>query len=226
MTDIPLPPYELRMGGKHFKKDADFIEAGVRDARLLRRRAGLGRNKTVLDWGCGAGRLAVGIKTLLGSVADYHGVDVQPTLVQWAQDNLADEHTRFSLVDQHNARYNPDGTATHDIPAEPGTVDVFHAYSVFSHMTLEDVAGYSHTIAGLLTPTGRAAVTAFVEDDVPDVAINPDGYLDLPLKGELHVVRFNRRFLEDLWWQAGLAVSEYRHGQDTDGQSLYVLRQR
>ena len=61
-----------------------FVNAGVRDVRQLRQRAGLGRRKRVLDWGCGAGRLAVGIKHLLGHVEDYHGVDVQPALIEWA----------------------------------------------------------------------------------------------------------------------------------------------
>jgi len=229
---IPLPPYSLRMGGRHFKKDADFVEAGVRDVRQLRQRAGLGRRKRVLDWGCGAGRLAVGIKHLLGHVEDYHGVDVQPELLTWAAENLSDDHTRFSLVDAANARYNPGGTPSYEIPAEPGSVDVFHAYSVFSHMLAGDVAGYAATIAGLLTTEGnrgtggRAAVTAFVEEDVPDCEENPPGYLDLAWDGPLHCVRYERRFFEATMAEAGLAVSEFVHGRETDGQSLYVLRRR
>lgn len=223
---IPLPPFELRMGGKHFKKDADFVAAGVRDAKLLRQRAGLGRRKRVLDWGCGAGRLAIGIKHLIGSVEDYHGVDVQPRLVGWAQDNLADDHFRFTLVDAHNARYNPDGTPSFEIPADDGSVDVLHAYSVFSHMLTSDLAGYGATIARVLDPRGRAWVTAFVEEDVPDCVENPVGYLDLELDGALHCVRYDRRFFEATLWDAGLAVDEYVHGRETDGQSMYVLRRR
>ncbi|WP_139980003.1 class I SAM-dependent methyltransferase [Nocardioides litoris] len=223
---IPLPPYELRMGGKHFKKDHAFVNAGVRDARVLRQRAGLGRRKRVLDWGCGAGRLAVGIKHLMGDVEDYHGVDVQPTLVAWAQEHLADDRFRFTLVDAHNARYNPDGRPSYDIPGEDGSVDVLHGYSVLSHMTASDVAGYARTIARLLAPDGRAALTAFVEEEVPDCVENPEGYLPIPLKGELHCVRYERHFFEATMWDAGLAVSDFAHGRETDGQSMYVLRRR
>lgn len=225
-VSVPLPPARLRMGGAHFRKDADFIEAGVRDVRLLRRRAGLTRKSRLLDWGCGAGRLAIGVKHLLGNVEDYHGVDVQPELLYWARDNLTDAHTRFTLVDQKNARYNPHGDETHDIPAGPGSVDVLYSYSVFSHMTTPDVAGYAATIARILAPQGRALMTAFVEDGVPDCVENPTGYRSLEWKGALHCIRFNRRFFEDTLYDAGLCVDEFVHGRETDGQSMYVLRRR
>lgn len=223
---IPLPPRRMRMGGAHFRRNKGFVEGGIRDVRLLRRRAGLRADSRLLDWGCGAGRLAVGVKALMGHLADYHGVDVQSDLIAWAQANLADEHTRFTLVDQHNERYNPTGTPTFDIPADPGSVDVLYSYSVFSHMLTDDVAGYSATIASLLAPEGRAVMTAFVEDDVPDCVENPGDYRKLDWKGALHCVRFDRRFFEATLWDAGLAVAEFVHGQETDGQSLYVLRRR
>jgi SAM-dependent methyltransferase len=223
---IPLPPYSLRMGGVHFKKDEDFVAAGVRDVRLLRRRAGLGPRKRVLDWGCGAGRLAIGIKHLMGHVADYHGVDIQPELLGWAKDHLTDEHTRFTLVDAHNARYNPDGEQSFHIPADDGSVDVLYAYSVFSHMLTHDLAGYGATIARILAPEGRAWVTAFVEEDVPDCVENPTDYRKLEWKGALHCVRYDRRFFEATLYDAGLAVDEFVHGRETDGQSMYVLRRR
>lgn len=225
-ASIPLPPYSLRMGGLHFKKDVAFVRAGVRDTRVLRQRAGLTEDSRVLDWGCGAGRLAIGIKHLMGHVADYHGVDIQPDLLTWAKDHLSDDHMRFTLVDAHNARYNPDGTPSFEIPADDGSVDVLYAYSVFSHMLTHDIAGYGATIARILAPEGRAWMTAFVEEDVPDCVENPTDYLKLEWSGALHCVRFDRRFFERTLWEAGLAVEEFVYGKETDGQSMYVLRRR
>jgi hypothetical protein len=37
-------------------------------------------------------------------------------------------------------------------------------------------------------------------------------------------VRFDRRFFEGLVAGAGLEVEDFTHGQETDGQSLYILR--
>jgi cyclopropane fatty-acyl-phospholipid synthase-like methyltransferase len=226
MTRPPLPPKNLRMGGVHFRSDQKYIAGGVRDVRRLVRKAGLREDSRLLDWGCGAGRLAVGITLELGHIREYHGVDVQEKLVRWAAANLADEHTRFTLVDQHNARYNPAGRAGFEIPSDDGSVDVFYGYSVFSHMVADDVAGYSRTIAKILSPDGRVFLTAFVEDGVPDFEENPEGYLALAMQGPLHCVRFNRPFFEALLLDAGLGVEEFIHGRETDGQSLYILKRR
>lgn len=223
---LTLPPMALRMGGAHFRQDTDFVAAAIRDVALLQRHAGLTRESRLLDWGCGAGRLAVGIRQSLGHVRDYHGVDVQPSLLDWARDHLTDDHTRFSLVDQRNERYNPEGRVDFEIPADPGSVDVLYAYSVFSHMLEPDVRGYARTIASILAPQGRAVMTAFVENAVPDCEENPDEYRKLAWKGRLHCVRFDRQFFERLLWDAGLAVDEFVYGRETDGQSLYSLRLR
>jgi ubiquinone/menaquinone biosynthesis C-methylase UbiE len=162
------------MGGAHFQQDAAFIATSVADVRRLQDRAGLTEQSRLLDsWGCGAGRLAVGIKHTLGHVADYHGVDVQPEPIAWAAANLTDDHTRFALVDVANARYNPDGTRTQSIPAPDSSVDVFYAYSAFSHMLIDDISTYCREIARLLAFGGRAMVTAFVEEGVASWSENP-----------------------------------------------------
>jgi cyclopropane fatty-acyl-phospholipid synthase-like methyltransferase len=221
-----LPPSKYRMGGKHFKNDAAFIKTAVRDVKRLEKCAGLTKDSRLLDWGCGAGRLAVGVREHLGRVADYHGVDVQPELIDWAQANLAGPGYRFTCVDVSNERYNPDGTPTRTLAVEPGTVDVFYAYSVFSHMNDEDTPAYLQLIREALAPGGRAFVTCFVEEDVPGWEENPEGYGPLEWKGRLHCTRFARWHFEDHVNGARLAVDRFEYGRETDGQSLYVLRSR
>lgn len=225
-TVTVLPPSKYRMGGKHFKNDASFVKTAVEDVERLEEYAGLSRDSRLLDWGCGAGRLAVGIREHLGRIADYHGVDVQPELITWANDNLAGPGFRFTCVDVSNERYNPDGTPGRTLAAEPDSVDVFYAYSVFSHMNDEDTPAYLRLIADALTPTGKAFVTCFVEEEVPGWEENPEGYGPLEWKGRLHCTRFDRRHFEEHVNGARLAVDRFEYGRETDGQSLYVLRRR
>lgn len=223
---LPLPPGKYRMGGKHFKNDKAFIKTAVRDVRRLVKYCDLSEGSTLLDWGCGAGRLAVGVREDFGQIRDYHGVDIQPELIEWANENLAGDGFRFTCLDVSNERYNPDGSPDRTLAAEPGTVDVFYAYSVFSHMNDDDTPAYLTLIAEALSPRGKALVTCFVEEDVAGWEENPEGYGPLEWKGRLHCTRFSRRHFEDHVEAAGLAVDRFEYGRETDGQSLYVLRHR
>ena len=214
------------MGGKHFKNDDAFIRTAVRDVKRLERLAGLTAESRLLDWGCGAGRLAVGVLEHFPNrrIADYHGVDVQPDLISWARQNLTAPGFRFTCVDVANERYNPAGLPEPTIAADPESVDVFYAYSVFSHMNDDDTATYLHLIAEALSPAGRAFVTCFVEEGVPDWEENPEDYGPLEWKGRLHCTRFARSHFENPAAEAGMAVDRFVYGRETDGQSLYVLR--
>ena len=99
---------------------------------------------------------------------------MQRHLVDWACENLARPGFRFSGVDVSNARYNPDGSPDRSIPADAGSVDVFDAYSVFSHMLADDTRGYLRLIGEILAPGGAAWVTCFVEEGVEPCVENPE----------------------------------------------------
>ena len=222
----PLPPGKYRMGGAHFKNDKAFVRTAVRDVRRLVEYCDLGVESSLLDWGCGAGRLAVGVREEFGRIRDYHGVDIQPELIEWAQGNLSGDGYRFTCLDLSNERYNPDGSPERTLAADPGSVDAFYAYSVFSHMNDVDTPAYLQLIGTALAPAGRALVTCFVEEDVTDWEENPEGYGPLEWKGPLHCTRFSRSHFEDHVRDAGLAVDRFEYGRETDGQSLYFLRRR
>ena len=88
----------------------------------------------------------------------------------------------------------------------------------------DDTAAYLHLIAEALSPAGKAFVTCFVEEGVPDWEENTEGYGPLEWKGRLHCTRFARSHFENLAAKAGMAVDRFVYGRETDGQSLYVLR--
>jgi SAM-dependent methyltransferase len=223
-SGVPLPPLAYRMGGRHFHDDSDFIRSATLEADRLVKFTGLNATSRLLDWGCGAGRLAIGISERFGRIGLYHGVDIQQPLIQWAAHNLGRrDGYRFTHSDISNARYNPTGKANQAIPAESDGYDVFYAYSVFSHLTGVDVQGYLREAARVLRPGGAAFVTAFVEDGVSPEEENPQDYGPLVWKGPLHCVRFSSSRFSDLVSSAGLAVEQSRHGQETDGQSLFIL---
>jgi cyclopropane fatty-acyl-phospholipid synthase-like methyltransferase len=225
-VDQILPPIELRAGGKHFEDDKDFVRTAVRDVNRLQRTSGLTLNSRVLDWGCGAGRLAIGIREYFpeGRIKHYQGVDVQENKITWAKNNLKAPGFDFAYINTSNARYNPSGEKMRTLALGANSVDIVYAYSVFSHMTEEDTAEYLKLIKNVLIDAGKAFITCFVEDNVPDWAENPGGYGPLQWEGRLHCALFNQHHFERLLQAAGLAVDLFQYGCETDGQSLYVLR--
>lgn len=228
VSGLPLPPVPLRAGGVHFRASDDFVAAARAEARRLIDLADLHEGSRVLDLGCGAGRLAIGIAAEVGPIRSYCGLDVGASVTAWCDRHLASRapFLRFRRVDVRNERYNPAGSEIgqgYRLPVEDASVDIVYAYSLFSHMVAADVTAYAGEIRRVLGQGGRAVVTAFVEDGVPEQAINPTGYGPRTWRGALHCVLFERCFFDALLAGAGLQTVEFRHGGETDGQSLYVL---
>ena len=59
---------------------------------------------------------------------------------------------------------------------------------------------------------------------MPEEEENPAGYGPIRWSGPLHCVRYERGFFEAMVRDAGLEVDRFEHGQETDGQSLLILR--
>jgi SAM-dependent methyltransferase len=213
----------MRFGGKHFAADDDYIRsARASAARLVH--LGLAENGKVLDLGCGTGRLAIGIAELNLHVY-YMGMDVNRRAMDWCLENLEGPSRHFQRLDVRSARYNPEGQSldeTFRLPIADGIYDIAHAYSLFSHMLARDVGVYFRELRRVLKPEGVAFITAFVEDDVPPVSINPAGYI-MEWEGPLHCVRFSRTEFESLVREAGLEIRDTAHGGETDGQSSFIL---
>lgn len=222
-----LPSKNLRFGGVHFQDDEAFLAAGERDAKRLAEWCGLNEKSALMDIGCGTGRLAIGIMSVLKNIRRYEGVDVSATAVEWCKRHITPAHPgfRFTLINIRNERYNPSGgtvTTTFRLPFDNGGFDVIQLYSVFSHMRSPDVRAYLKEFARLLAPNGSVFLTAFVEEGVPDEEENPQNYI-MEWKGALHCVRFSDTFFRNMVEETGLRIAKMTHRSDTDGQSAFLL---
>jgi SAM-dependent methyltransferase len=222
-----LPPSALRFCGAEYKDDAYFLKSARLDAKRLVEHCGLTTASRVLDLGCGPGRLAIGIMAEVGDVAEYVGLDVHRPSIEWCKRVLGKRYPklRFEHLDVSNERYNPQGTSaarTARLPLADASVDVFNLYSVFSHMSYGDIVGYLKELRRVCASGGHGFLTVFVEENVPNYAVNPPGYLE-PWSGALHCVRFERQFFEEMLAEAGLKPSHFVHGRETNGQSAYYV---
>jgi ubiquinone/menaquinone biosynthesis C-methylase UbiE len=222
-----IPSAHLRFGGANFADDAVFLKTGQTEAKRLENDFGLNDQSRVLEIGCGTGRLPIGILSTVGDIAVYRGVDVSQTAINWCKRHIQKRHPnfRFLHINVRNDRYNPKGRKElkdNVLPFDDKSFDVIYLYSVFSHLSEEDVNEYLAEFKRVLTPGGKVFVTLFVEDDVPSFEENPSDYKQ-EWKGALHCVRFEKNHFESLVRKHDLTIDTLHYGTETDGQSAYYL---
>ncbi len=225
--DTVYPAKHLRFGGREFKDDDFFLESARSEAHRLESHCGLTRTSTILDVGCGVGRLPIGILQQVGEIKKYRGVDVDVTSVRWCQEHIEKMHPnfQFQLLPVQNRRYNPTGKPLDSLfrmPFGDGSFDIVYLYSVFSHMVADDIRVYLRECHRLLLPNGRMFLTAFVEDGVPQETENPSNYR-MKWIAPLHCVRFSKSFFFEQVSDARFEIAGFDYAKETDGQSGIYL---
>jgi SAM-dependent methyltransferase len=222
-----LPPPRLRKCGPKFQDDEVFLRSARSEARLLADDFHVGKNTSVLDIGCGPGRVPIGILDVIGPV-DYTGIDVQAASIRWCKRYIERKHPsfRFIRIDASNERYNERGVEIAEdfrFPFPDKRFDVIVLFSVFSHMNERDMRIYLRECERLLKDGGRIYITAFVEEAVPNISVNPSGYLPV-IKGALHVVRYEKEYLFAILRECGVSIDEFRHHSNGMLSAMYLSR--
>ena len=212
-----LPPKGMRgrMCGDAFRTDSFFFLSGVLEATKFPDRLGYTDSSRVVDIGSGLGRLATGLLAEFGEVR-YLGIDANEPFVRWCRENIEKQHPsfRFMHLDMANAHYNPGGSFDGSqlrLPLEGDSADIVFLWGLYTNMKPEDVEAYNREIGRILRPGGRCFLTAFAEDDVPDVSINPADYVPYACDGPLTVARYSKPWLFSSFRRHGLRVEDFRH---------------
>jgi SAM-dependent methyltransferase len=228
-----LPAKQLRLCGTEFQDDAYYLASAQAEADRLVTHFGLTLGSSILDVGCGVGRLATGILSRIGDIRDYHGIDVSKRAIEWCLRHITRKHPsfRFMHIDVRNLRYNPGGKLMGDDFRFPfngqGLFDIIYLYSVFSHMTKEDVRSYLREFQRILTSSGNMFLTAFIEEGVPNMTINPQGYRMDWGGSPLHCVRYSKDYFESLLTDNGFGIDRFDYEKEDNGQSaLYISRRK
>ncbi len=162
--NIPLPDEHTQAPIGKTKSASAFLEVGriMKEDILLH--TGAGPDASILDVGCGWGRIA---RHFVGHVREpgrYVGMDIVEAFVDWCEENISPVDPAFSFLHQdvYNGLYNPDGkhkASEYRFPFEDESFDVVFLTSVFTHMLPEDVENYLREIRRLLKPDGRCFST-------------------------------------------------------------------
>jgi len=143
-------PAELAIGGGDFDR-LGRVELG---ALLLE---GLRPTDTVVDLGCGTGRLAVQLIPRLDG-GHYIGIDIAWTMLRRAAQRVAATFRNPPCRVTWMHRPAP------PLPLEPASVDFLCAFSVFTHMEHEDAFRYLRDAARFVRPDGRVILSCLTMD--------------------------------------------------------------
>lgn len=127
---------------------------------------------SVLDLGCGAGRLAIPFSQYLQTGGSYVGVDVWCEGIDWCRNNiLPRDGVEFSFIHvpaNDNYYFSPTLSGRRNDFSlsfiESGSIQLAFAVSTFTHLRREDALQYLCALRRILDPSGLVYMTAFVID--------------------------------------------------------------
>jgi SAM-dependent methyltransferase len=146
---LPLPPARLRVLVDGHGDPAGFLADSRAGAAMIEdtlRAAGieLADLGSLLDFGCGCGRIARNWARVEGP--EVHGCDYNPELVEWCRDNL-------SFMD---ARVN---AAEPPSPYDSDRFDLVYAVSIFTHLTEPLGGAWMAELRRIVAPGGLLLFT-------------------------------------------------------------------
>jgi len=169
-----VPPKRLRSG---VGGDKAFDAVGTKLFKHFVDLGNLKPHESVLDVGCGVGRMAIPLTRYLSRQGEYHGFDIRRELVQWCQDNVTPRfpNFHFELSDIYNTSYNPTGTcqaSSYMFLYSDKKFDFIFLTSLFTHMLPDDVDHYFSEIARVIKPGGRTMITYFILNEESRALMN------------------------------------------------------
>ena len=166
-TRKPMTPpamASLLIGG------GDFHNVGTAIKRQLINKVGLHNHSTILEIGCGYGRVAVALTDTLSPPGRYDGIEIVEKAVKWCAKEITPRYPNFKfhhadVANPYARREKGQSASTYQLPFESNTYDIVYLTSVFSHMRPGEISVYLNEIARVMKPSGRCFVTYYLIND-------------------------------------------------------------
>lgn len=201
-----------------------FETMGKKEFNLILQE-GLEKKDTLVDIGCGSGRLAYQLKDYL-SDGVYYGFDILPELIQYAEKICDRKNFNFKVLTASQIEKNL-------IPLEDNSIDWITFFSVCTHLPHKNSFLYLQEACRILKPGGKILIS-FLEFKIPEHFINFKVYVNdnrpEPVLNQFVSLDAWKMWIHDLQ----LNLSKYYPGNtkyikisenesDTLGQSIIIL---
>lgn len=227
LNGVPLSDV---IGGGDPKKIAHAIVDAMEEVCPLR------PGMTILDVGCGCGRIAAALAERHPTLS-YVGIDIVPGLIDFARRKITSRARtfRFFIRDEKNesyVHYDDEVGQTRfkriSNVVQDATIDVAIAISLFTHLDFPEASSLASEISASLKPDGRFFMTCFIWDDEAQKAAksrpeihsaftfehkSPSGVLAIEkLNIPTYAVAYPPEHLSALAESCGLNVNRLRRG--------------
>jgi len=157
------PEWKIFVGGGNFEGIGNRFFHHFKEVGQLK------PDETVLDVGCGQGRMAIPLTSYLRN-GHYEGMDIVNRGIEWCRKKITPKHKNFNfqVADIYNKFYNPTGkykSSEYTFPYPNASFDFIFLTSVFTHMLPADVENYLKEISRVLKPGGRCMITWFIQNE-------------------------------------------------------------
>ena len=162
---LPLPPYSLRelVGPTNLSSfDNPFGTLIIPDIPGP-------AFSSVLDFGCGCGRLARQLMQQRTRPESYLGIDLHRGMIEWCRRHLGPHAKEFTFEhhDVYNISFNPtapEGRTKLPFPCATDSRSLVIAWSVFTHLVEDQIEYYLAETARVMRPDGYLYSTWFLFD--------------------------------------------------------------
>jgi len=146
--DVKLPPDYLIYESfqiNYQKYYTDSIETVTWLTDHLRKHIEL-KDKRILDWGCGPGRIIRHLPNVVGNGCEYFGTDYNKKTIDWCVNNLS------------GIQFNNNSLAA-QLPYEDNFMDVIYGISIFTHLSEQLHYDWYTELYRVLKPKGIMFLT-------------------------------------------------------------------
>ena len=219
-----IPPRRM----VNFVGGGDFERIGQEFMGYFVELGGLTPDDSVLDVGCGAGRMALPLTRFLSGAGRYEGFDIAREEIAWCRKQITPRFPafRFQDVDLYNSVYNPGGAlqpSTFRFPYGEGTFSFVFLISVFTHLLPAELEHYLEEIARVARPGAHVLVTFFLLNEESRRLI-AEGKSSLPFSHDVGgalttdsrkpeaAVAYDEQHVRTLFGRLGFSVMSLHYG--------------
>jgi SAM-dependent methyltransferase len=206
----------------------------------------LGAVRSILDIGCGCGRIATALTQHLNPTTHYVGVDIVRGLVEFGRNFISSRYPQFEflLLDDSNFTYDAwrsKGSGVDLLRLSDATardsVDLAISVSLFTHLDYASAVKILSAIGSMLAKGGQAFITLFVLDSEVKARIaagqtcfqfahrTPSGELFAEkVEDPTYAVGYSVEKLDALVHSAGLRQGQWTRGYWSQGGSGEIFQ--